>query len=488
MFGFNDLSTPLKAIIALAFVLVLVVVAGLLLRRIAGGRLSLPGQGGRARQPRLGVVDIFELDRQRQLVLLRRDNVEHLVMIGGPNDVVVEASIVRGQTRAATQPPQVAAASAAAAPETELPPPALAPPLSTAISPALSPAQSPAAKIDAPVSAERAEPRLAPAAAVAGLAAAGVAATAAIAARAGQPSTPMQELERLPAEPRQPEPLPPAAVTPEPVRAAGPMEAPALDDALPAAPEPRRLPDFLRPMAQREAVPVAAAPPEAPSSPTTTHEPADAVEAVADPADLPIDVADLLAAELANFTPETYPTPEPPAVPEPSLEPLPAPSPLTAPGPVAPPAAVRALAQPDAAADLARELEKMLGAPASPILEPAVLAPAASPADDSKPSPGPAIDFEAELAQALDGPIASEPAEPADEAAPETPAVADAAAADREPDSDALAAEDEPEADEAKSVEEKPADATPTPKADDPFSVDAIEAEFARLLNRPISR
>ena len=52
-------------------------------------------RGGRARQPRLGIVDAFDLDRQRQLVIVRRDHVEHLLMIGGPNDVVVESNIVR---------------------------------------------------------------------------------------------------------------------------------------------------------------------------------------------------------------------------------------------------------------------------------------------------------------------------------------------------------------------------------------------------------
>src|SRR6185312_2256233 len=51
--------------------------------------------GGRARQMRLGIVDAFDLDRQRQLVIVRRDNVEHLVMIGGPNDVLVESGILR---------------------------------------------------------------------------------------------------------------------------------------------------------------------------------------------------------------------------------------------------------------------------------------------------------------------------------------------------------------------------------------------------------
>jgi hypothetical protein len=46
---------------------------------------------------RLGIVDAFDLDRHRQLVIIRRDNVEHLIMIGGPNDLVVESDIVRSQ-------------------------------------------------------------------------------------------------------------------------------------------------------------------------------------------------------------------------------------------------------------------------------------------------------------------------------------------------------------------------------------------------------
>ncbi len=122
MLGFNELPTGVKAVLALAFVLVLVVIAGLILRKLTGGRLKLTGQGGRARQPRLGVVDIFELDRQRQLVLLRRDNVEHLVMIGGPNDVVVEASIHRGGARAAAP-----VAEPAEPAEQPVPPPGLKP-------------------------------------------------------------------------------------------------------------------------------------------------------------------------------------------------------------------------------------------------------------------------------------------------------------------------------------------------------------------------
>ena len=69
----------------------------LFFRKLTGARLMMPGsdRGRGSRQPRLGIVDVYDLDRQRQLLLLRRDNVEHLLLIGGPNDVVIETNIVR---------------------------------------------------------------------------------------------------------------------------------------------------------------------------------------------------------------------------------------------------------------------------------------------------------------------------------------------------------------------------------------------------------
>ena len=70
-----------------AIVIVVLLLVLLLIMRALFARRIRPA-GGRARQPRLGVVDAFDIDRQRQLVLVRRDNVEHLVMIGGPNDLL----------------------------------------------------------------------------------------------------------------------------------------------------------------------------------------------------------------------------------------------------------------------------------------------------------------------------------------------------------------------------------------------------------------
>jgi hypothetical protein len=45
--------------------------------------------------PRLAVIDAAAVDGRRRLVLVRRDNIEHLLMIGGPTDIVVEQNIVR---------------------------------------------------------------------------------------------------------------------------------------------------------------------------------------------------------------------------------------------------------------------------------------------------------------------------------------------------------------------------------------------------------
>jgi flagellar protein FliO/FliZ len=44
-------------------------------------------------EPRLAVMEQASVDRMRRLVLIRRDDVEHLIMTGGPIDVVIETGI-----------------------------------------------------------------------------------------------------------------------------------------------------------------------------------------------------------------------------------------------------------------------------------------------------------------------------------------------------------------------------------------------------------
>lgn len=79
----------------IAFIVVLALIAGAawLVRRFAGDRLGV--NANRGRMPRLAVIDAAAVDGRRRLVLVRRDNVEHLLMIGGPTDIVVEHNIVR---------------------------------------------------------------------------------------------------------------------------------------------------------------------------------------------------------------------------------------------------------------------------------------------------------------------------------------------------------------------------------------------------------
>ena len=78
-----------------AFVAVLALIGGAawLVRRFAGNRLG--ANPNRGRMPRLAVIDAAAVDSRRRLVLVRRDNIEHLLMIGGPTDIVVEPNIVR---------------------------------------------------------------------------------------------------------------------------------------------------------------------------------------------------------------------------------------------------------------------------------------------------------------------------------------------------------------------------------------------------------
>lgn len=72
--------------VALAVLLVLFVVIGV-------WRAFSPRVSGGRRGQRLGISEYYEVDKDRRLVLVRRDNVEHLILIGGPQDIVIEPGI-----------------------------------------------------------------------------------------------------------------------------------------------------------------------------------------------------------------------------------------------------------------------------------------------------------------------------------------------------------------------------------------------------------
>ena len=92
LFG-SELPLAARFFIAFLVVLALIGIVAWLVRRFGGGRLG--NATARGRQPRLAVIDAATVDARRRLVLIRRDNIEHLLMIGGPTDLVVEPNIVR---------------------------------------------------------------------------------------------------------------------------------------------------------------------------------------------------------------------------------------------------------------------------------------------------------------------------------------------------------------------------------------------------------
>jgi len=94
MFDLFGAEMPLAVRFFLAFLIVLGLIgaAAWAVRRFGSARL---GGAVRGRQPRLAVIEYATVDARRRLLLVRRDNVEHLMMIGGPTDVVVEPNIVR---------------------------------------------------------------------------------------------------------------------------------------------------------------------------------------------------------------------------------------------------------------------------------------------------------------------------------------------------------------------------------------------------------
>lgn len=99
----SQLGTTAKFAIAFLLVLALIGITAIILKRFGSGRMPSSG-GGRNRQPRLAVLDSAIVDAKRRLVLVRRDNAEHLILIGGPSDVVVETNIIRGNVTPGTQP------------------------------------------------------------------------------------------------------------------------------------------------------------------------------------------------------------------------------------------------------------------------------------------------------------------------------------------------------------------------------------------------
>jgi flagellar protein FliO/FliZ len=320
-------------LIAAAAAVVLLLILLLLARALIGARIRT--SGGRSRQPRLGVVDAFDLDRQRQLVLVRRDNVEHLVMIGGPNDVLIESTIIRAAGAAEVRPrvqPNFEEAPTAQVSGQRPSSAAATPPsiddLVQAVTPPASP--QPSAR--------------------------------------SVPAPPSPRIEPPPPSPAAPSPIPPPPPPPPVAQAPSPRPLPKMEVPLPppppsastpAQPSPRSFPPPPAPVAVPEARPEAGSdslPPPPPAPPSSSP-----------PAEQPrkrFDFGRLVASrqvEAAHPPSQPVPTP-PPAAPPEGAQAAPAPG-SDAPSPPKAESAPAPAKTPGSIDALEQEMAKLLGRP-----------------------------------------------------------------------------------------------------------------------------
>jgi len=99
-----DMPFAAWMVIALVIVVALIGTIAWLVRRF--GARHLAETSARGRQPHLDVIETANVDGRRRLVLIRRYGTEHLMMIGGPTDVVIETNIMREATPREAQAPR----------------------------------------------------------------------------------------------------------------------------------------------------------------------------------------------------------------------------------------------------------------------------------------------------------------------------------------------------------------------------------------------
>lgn len=85
-----NFGTYINFVFALIFVLALIGVVSWGWRRFASGGALVPR--GR-RHARLDVVELRPIDARHRLALIRRDGVEHLILLGVGGDLVIETNI-----------------------------------------------------------------------------------------------------------------------------------------------------------------------------------------------------------------------------------------------------------------------------------------------------------------------------------------------------------------------------------------------------------
>ncbi len=87
-----DMSGYFQFAIALLFVLALILMLAYAAKRF-GLMARVTVNSAKTKDKRLNIVEILPVDARRKLMLIRRDGVEHLIMLGHERDIVIERNI-----------------------------------------------------------------------------------------------------------------------------------------------------------------------------------------------------------------------------------------------------------------------------------------------------------------------------------------------------------------------------------------------------------
>jgi flagellar biogenesis protein FliO len=94
----NPTFDLIRACLALLFVLGTIVSLGFLVRKY-GSKFGLPTMPLTGNKRRLHIVEVLSIDGKNKAVLLRRDDsVEHLVLVGTTDSIVIEKDIAVQKT------------------------------------------------------------------------------------------------------------------------------------------------------------------------------------------------------------------------------------------------------------------------------------------------------------------------------------------------------------------------------------------------------
>ncbi len=84
-----SISDYFRFILALGIVIGLILLCAVFLRRIKSANLYFSRNNNR----RIEIIDNISIDAKRRLILIKRDDIEHLVILGATSDILIEQNI-----------------------------------------------------------------------------------------------------------------------------------------------------------------------------------------------------------------------------------------------------------------------------------------------------------------------------------------------------------------------------------------------------------